>query len=140
VLAGQVDRIETDREGRVVIVDFKTSKSTPTQASIADNPQLGLYQLAAEHDAFAEQVGTGAGAGGAELVQLRIDAAGLPKVQHQPPQQPDGDGRKPVEIQLVEAATVLRGEQFDATANGYCTFCDFAAMCPVQQPKGTVIG
>ena len=139
LLSGQVDRLETDREGRVVIVDFKTSKNAPSNVSIADNPQLGLYQLAAEHDAFAQQVGAGAGAGGAELVQLRIDAAGMPKVQHQPPQQPDGDGRKLVEVQLVETVALIRGEAFDATASSYCTFCDFASMCPVQQPSGTVI-
>jgi CRISPR/Cas system-associated exonuclease Cas4 (RecB family) len=72
-------------------------------------------------------------------VQLRIDATGLPKVQHQPPQQPDDEGRKPVEVQLTEAAKVLRGERFDATANGHCTFCDFAALCPAQQTSGSVI-
>jgi RecB family exonuclease len=134
-----VDRLETDRDGNVVIVDFKTNKNAPTDRSIADNAQLGLYQLAADHGAFAEQVGADARAAGAELVQLRVDASGLPKVQHQPPQQPDDSGRKPVEIQLVEAAEIIRAEVFDAKANDYCTRCDFAAMCPVQQTSGTVL-
>ncbi len=138
-LSGAVDRLETDREGRVVIVDFKTSKRAPTDKSIPENPQLGLYQLAAEHDAFADQVGPGAGAGGAELVQLRADVAGMPKIQHQPPQRPDESGRTRVEVQLVDAARVIRSEEFDATANNYCHLCDFAAMCPVQQTSGSVI-
>jgi ATP-dependent exoDNAse (exonuclease V) beta subunit len=139
LLGGQVDRIEQDEQGRVVVVDFKTSKNAPPNTSIAEHPQLGLYQLAVEHDAFAAHVGSGAAAGGAELVQLRIDAAGMPKVQHQPPQPPDDEGRRRIEVQLLDAVRLIRGEQFDATANDHCKFCDFAPMCPAQQPAGTVI-
>jgi superfamily I DNA/RNA helicase/RecB family exonuclease len=137
-LTGQVDRLETDRDGQTVVVDFKTSKTAPTDKSIADNPQLGLYQLAAQHGAFADLVGESARSGGAELVQLRIDAAGLPKVQHQPPQPVDASGRRPVEVQLAQSAETIRNEAFDATANGLCSFCDFVAMCPAQQ-SGTVL-
>ena len=37
--------------GRVVVVDLKTGKYPPTQAEIAEHPQLGLYQLAVENGA-----------------------------------------------------------------------------------------
>ncbi|MGI8434200.1 MAG: ATP-dependent helicase [Nocardioidaceae bacterium] len=138
-LSGCVDRVESDNEDRVVIVDFKTGKHAASGTSLAENPQLGLYQLAVDNDAFVELVGPGAESGGAELVQLRIDASGAPKVQVQPPQKADASGRKPVEVQLGEAAAVIRAEQFQAVANGYCRSCDFSALCPTSQRAGGLL-
>ncbi len=88
---------------------------------------------------MAELCGTDARSGGAELVQLRIDAGGMPKVQEQSPQPPDDGGRKPIEVQLIGAVDVVRSERFDATVNDYCSRCDFATMCPTQQRGGTVL-
>ncbi|MDX6297681.1 MAG: hypothetical protein QOI51_1538, partial [Nocardioidaceae bacterium] len=138
-LRGRVDRLERDREGALHIVDFKTSKRPPTGVSLADNPQLGLYQLAADRSAFDAQVGEQAHSGGAELVQLRVGDPDLPKVQEQPPQRPDDAGRTPVEIQLINAAGTLRAERFEARLGGHCTFCDFTSMCPAQVRSGTVL-
>jgi ATP-dependent exoDNAse (exonuclease V) beta subunit len=137
-LSGQVDRVERASDGTVVVVDFKTSKNAPTAISLNDNPQLGLYQLAVDSGALAGTCGD-ARSGGAELVQLRIDAGGFPKVQVQPPQQQDADGRTPVELQLVAAADVVRSERFAATANGYCRMCDFATMCPALQRSAALL-
>ncbi len=138
-LNGSIDRVERDSEGRVRVVDFKTSKTAPTDKSLPENPQLGLYQLAVEHGALLDVCGPGAAPGGAELVQLRIEAAGGPKVQEQPRQVADASGRRPVEVQLVSAASTVRSEQFDATANGHCTMCDFTTMCPAQRRSGAVL-
>jgi hypothetical protein len=88
---------------------------------------------------MAELCGADARSGGAELVQLRIDVGGYPKVQEQGPQKPDDAGRKPIEIQLISAVDVVRSETFDATVNAYCARCDFATMCPAQQRSGTVL-
>ncbi|MBA2774829.1 MAG: ATP-dependent helicase [Nocardioidaceae bacterium] len=138
-LRGKVDRVERDAEGGIHVIDFKTSKSAPTGPSLPDNPQLGLYQLAVDQGGLVELCGPGARSGGAELVQLRIDQGGFPKVQEQRPQLPDPTGRKPVEIQLISAVETIRSETFDATANSYCTRCDFLTMCPAQQRSGTVL-
>ncbi len=138
-LAGQVDRVESDAEGRVVIVDFKTNKNPPSDVSVRESPQLGLYQLAVDQGGFAALAGEGARSGGAELVQLRTDKDGLPKVQPQSPQTPDSDGRKTIEVQLADGAAVVRREDFAATANAYCNRCEFASLCPTQQRTGTVL-
>jgi ATP-dependent exoDNAse (exonuclease V) beta subunit len=138
-LRGKVDRVERDGDGKIVVVDFKTSKNAPTAASVVDDPQLGLYQLVVESGGLTEVVGDAAQSGGAELVQLRHDAAGFPKVQVQPRQQVGSDGRRPVEVQLTSAAQAVREERFAATANGYCQFCDFAAMCPTRRRSGGVL-
>ncbi|MGI8577498.1 MAG: ATP-dependent helicase [Nocardioidaceae bacterium] len=138
-LSGRVDRVERDPQGRIVVVDFKTSKNPPTGVSLPHNPQLGLYQQVVDAGGLATLCGAGAESGGAELVQLRVDVDGLPKVQSQPPQLPDEEGRKPIEVQLVNAARIVRAEQFDATINSYCHRCGFAAMCPAQQRSGALL-
>ncbi|MBA3308721.1 MAG: ATP-dependent helicase [Nocardioidaceae bacterium] len=136
---GRIDRVERDTEGRVVIVDFKTSKNAPTGKSVTQNPQLGLYQLVVGHNGLASRCGSAAEPGGAELVQLRVDSGGLPKVQVQSPQAADESGRKPVEVQLISATATVRAEQFDATVNDHCKRCEFNRMCPAQQRSKTVL-
>ncbi len=138
-LRGKVDRVERDSEGNIRIIDFKTSKRAVTAPKLLDNPQLGLYQLAVDQGGLATLCGPDARSGGAELVQLRVDVDGFPKVQEQGPQQADDSGRKPIEVQLISAVDVVRSEAFDATMNDYCAMCDFATMCPAQQPGGSVL-
>jgi superfamily I DNA/RNA helicase/RecB family exonuclease len=139
LLRGRVDRLEQDPGGALHIVDYKTGKRPPSGTSLADNPQLGLYQLAADRQAFAPQAGEGARSGGAQLVQLRVDSGGLPKVQQQAPQTPDEAGRTPVEVQLISAAQTVREERFDAMRGDHCRICDFRSMCPAQVRSGTVL-
>lgn len=54
VLRGQVDRLEIDAEGRLVIVDLKTGKRQPGKADVARHPQLGAYQVAVLEGAFED--------------------------------------------------------------------------------------
>jgi superfamily I DNA/RNA helicase/RecB family exonuclease len=139
LLSGRIDRVERDSEGRVVVVDFKTSRNAPTETSLPANPQLGLYQLAVESGGLDNVCGGATRSGGAELVQLRLDVAGMPKVQAQAPQPPDDDGYKPVDLQLASAAEVVRSERFVATPNALCRMCDFAAQCPTRRRSGAVL-
>ncbi len=138
-LNGRADRLERDAEGHIVVVDFKTSKNPPSQPTVEQDPQLGLYQLAVEGGAFEDVCGPDARSGGAELVQLRADDEGRPKVQPQPRQQPDDSGDRLIETQLRTASGVIRAETFDATLNKHCKFCDFRTMCPAQQRGGGVL-
>ena len=144
-LNGYADRLELDEDGRVVVIDLKTSKYPPADKDLPANPQLGLYQYAVSHGAvdglLAEHPDRPSGPvepGGAELVQLRREVKGGAKVQQQVPQQPDEDGHLPVEKQLMEAVRVLRGEKFPARAGGHCDHCSFHAICPVKG-AGTVL-
>jgi RecB family exonuclease len=69
-IRGAVDRIEKLADGRVMIVDLKTSKRIPSQAEAEKHAQLALYQLAYLNGAFAEVEGEMASTGlaGAKLV------------------------------------------------------------------------
>ncbi len=138
-LRGRVDRLESDTDGRLHVVDLKTSRNPPSGTSLLDNPQLGLYQLVTDAGAFADLVGEGARSGGAELVQLRVAQDGMAKVQAQPPQAPDETGRTPIEVQLSAGATTMRSERFVALLGDHCTFCDFRSLCPAQVRSGTVL-
>ncbi len=130
VLRGYADRLEIDDAGRVVVVDLKTGKYPPGR--IEENPQLGLYQHAVDHGGVEDLVAD-ATSGGAELWQLRKDVKGELKVQEQKPQVPDDEGLRPVERQLIRAATALRLEEFPARPErSRCERCQFATFCPAQ--------
>jgi superfamily I DNA/RNA helicase/RecB family exonuclease len=134
LLHGYADRLELDAQGRVVVVDLKTGKGTPTQAEIAEHPQLGLYQLAVEHGAVEGH----AESGGAELWQLRQEVGGAMRVQPQDVQQPGSDGTRVIDRQLMEAARRLRTEEFPARPGAHCDHCAFERFCPART-AGTVV-
>ena len=136
-LHGYADRLELDEDGRVVVVDLKTSKYMPYDKDVEAHSQLGLYQLAVDHGAADELVGRSAASGGAELVQLRTGDV-LPKIQHQS-RPADDDAPRLVEEQLMVAAAVLRSEEFVARPGPHCRRCPFQAICP-DKAAGTVLG
>ncbi len=54
-IKGRVDRLEVDDQGRLVVIDLKTGKTTSvTEADLPEQPQLGAYQAAVEAGAFPE--------------------------------------------------------------------------------------
>ena len=125
-LRGRVDRLERDAEGRLVVVDYKTGKSKPSKADLAEHPQLAAYQLAVERGGF----GAGERSGGAMLVQL---AAGSSYAEQ--PQAPLADADDPTWIATtVESiADRLHGSEFTArAAPDNCRICDLRKCCPLQ--------
>ena len=137
-LNGYADRLELDQDGNVVVIDLKTSKNPPTGAELPEHPQLGLYQHAVRHGAVDDLLDAPGRPGGAELVQLRHQVKGTVKVQPQTPQEPDDQGRLPVEAQLMTAARVVRSEVFAAQPGKHCDHCQFHAICPTKA-SGTVL-
>ncbi len=127
-ISGRVDRLERDSDGRLVVVDLKTGQSKPKSEELPTHPQLGTYQLAIEHGAFAE---LGTESGGALLVQL-----GRPGRDAEQAQQPLADSTDPRWARAVvdHMAARMRGGQFLATVNGRCQICDVRTSCPVQPP------
>ncbi|QLJ05052.1 UvrD-helicase domain-containing protein [Streptomyces sp. NEAU-sy36] len=134
---GQMDRVETDAEGRAYVVDFKTGKQAPTAREVARHPQLAVYQLAVREGA-ADTAFDGARPepGGAELVHLRQGAAQrdggetLPKVQSQEPLAGEWVGEL-----LATAAGKVLDERFSPSAGQHCAHCAFRASCSAR-PEG----
>jgi len=127
-LHGYADRLEIDDDGRVVVIDLKTTKYPPQEGEIATNAQLGLYQLAVEQGALDHLLDGPGVPGGAELWQLRKETRGTLKVQRQEPLEPGAD--RPIEQQLTEAAGIIRSEVFPTRPGQQCERCDFRLMCP----------
>ena len=132
-VTGYADRLELDADGRVVVVDFKTNRTKPSNKAVEADVQLGLYQYAVDHGAVDELTGATARAGGAELVQLGLqDGAETAVVQPQPVQPDDGPGREELRVRMAHAARLLRDETFPAVAGQHCRDCSFVPLCPIK--------
>ncbi|HEY3737392.1 MAG TPA: ATP-dependent DNA helicase [Jatrophihabitans sp.] len=127
VLAGKVDRLERDEDGRLVIVDFKTGKNSVKDDKLPEHPQLGAYQLAIEQGGFAEY---GTESGGAMLVQLGVENKQA-KEQRQPPLTDSVDPEWAL-AQVQQVVRAVRGSSFRAIANTRCNRCPVRASCPLQ--------
>ncbi|NLU76933.1 ATP-dependent helicase [Micromonospora sp. HNM0581] len=127
-LTGRVDRLEVDADGRLVVVDLKTGKSTAvTEGEVAEHPQLGAYQAAVEAGAFAE---FGDEPGGAALVQLGTGAKDA-REQAQPPTT-DGPEAGWATALVRRTADTMAAATFAAVANSKCRVCPVRSSCPVS--------
>ncbi|GAA1049654.1 ATP-dependent helicase [Arthrobacter russicus] len=138
-LKGIVDRLEVDAQNRLLVVDLKTGKHKPTAAELERHPQLGAYQVAAEHGAFAglaEQQGL-AGAtevAGAALVQLG-DGTQKHDPQFQAAVDPADDWATPL---VREAAVLMSAAEFVAVHDPSATGrrpCPLPDVCPLCRGK-----
>jgi superfamily I DNA/RNA helicase/RecB family exonuclease len=128
VLTGRVDRVERTRDGRLVVIDFKTSKSRVTKNDLPKHPQLAAYQLAVDAGGFgADEV-----PGGARLVQLA-----KPSSDPEQRQLPLAEAEDPnwIATEVGRIATRYRGAQFSAQAGKICGNCDLKKCCPLY-PEG----
>ncbi len=136
VLRGQVDRLELDPDGRLVIVDLKTGKRQPGKAELSRHPQLGAYQAAVLAGGFLDASGLPLTPqpGGAVLAQLGTGTKN-PGIQQQEPLDPQENWA----IEIVNgAAAVMSGNTFDArhdpSKGGHgghgCRLPEVCPLCP----------
>jgi RecB family exonuclease len=138
VLSGQVDRLERDTEGGLVVVDLKTGKHQPRKADLAEHAQLGSYQLAVLHGAFDDAAPAVRESGGAQLVHLggtqqkaRVDEQAA--LSAESPESPESPGGGTWAHELVErSARGMAGSVFEAIDNDMCRTCPVRTSCPVQ--------
>ena len=135
-LNGYADRLELDADGRVVVVDLKTTKDKPTGPQLLRHVQLGVYQYAVDHGALDDLAlvapDEGGVCGGAELVHLGLPDGDAAVVQQQPAYDDDGDERATLRAQMERASSLVRAETFPAVAGDHCRDCDFKPICPIQ--------
>lgn len=141
-LRGQVDRLEADSQGNLIVVDLKTGRTKPTKDQVAEHPQLGAYQVAVSAGGFAEQAAAaglaGAVSGGAALLPLG-DGTKSVKTQDQAAMV-SGSENDPTR-KVMEAALLMAQEVFPARhgadwseRNG----CPLPTICPLC-PEGKQI-
>ncbi|HEU5033414.1 MAG TPA: ATP-dependent DNA helicase [Mycobacteriales bacterium] len=136
VLRGRADRLERDEQGRLVVVDLKTSKYPPKNKDLPTEPQLGVYQLAVREGAFADR--HAGPTGGAELVQLRHEVRGRVKVQPQPVLPDDGTSTW-IDDSVRGVARDIRSETFAARPHDGCDRCAYRTSCPAVDAGDEVV-
>ncbi|MEI4272061.1 ATP-dependent DNA helicase [Klenkia sp. LSe6-5] len=128
-LRGQVDRLERDAQGRLVVVDLKTGKTAPR--TVEEHGQLAAYQVAVAEGAFAAHGTTPGGAallqvGGSQKAAKEHAQAALPA---------DVPPRETWAGQLVaEVGEGMGAGTFLARTDADCERCAFRRSCPVQEP------
>jgi superfamily I DNA/RNA helicase/RecB family exonuclease len=126
-LTGRVDRLEVDNQGRLVVIDLKTGKSTAVTASdVEDHAQLAGYQVAVDAGAFQDY---GAESGGAALVQLGPGKEA--REQMQPPLTETTDPGWAYAM-VRRTADTMAAATFSAVVNAKCRVCPVRTACPIS--------
>jgi RecB family exonuclease len=120
VVAGRLDLLARDSDGRPVVVDFKSGQAK-SRNDAEVNPQLATYQLAVDPE--------GRGTGGAKLVHLKSKLS----VREQPPL--TAEQRVEWTDRVRAAAVALTSSVQQARAGRHCEMCAVRICCPVQ-PDG----
>ncbi|MET8150496.1 UvrD-helicase domain-containing protein [Actinoplanes sp. NPDC049668] len=126
-LTGRVDRLEVDEQGRLVVIDLKTGKTTTVSAGdVEEHAQLAGYQAAVDAGAFRE---FGDESGGAALVQL-----GPTKEAREQMQLPLAEATDPnwAYAMVRRTADTMAAATFSAVANAKCRVCPVRTSCPIS--------
>jgi len=119
LLRGKIDRVEQYPDGTAVIVDLKTGKFDPTtDDGVAENAQLGAYQLAFASGAI-EGIPAGLISGGAKLV---IVSKGTRTAQYAAPAQAPftAEQLETFRERVLEDARGMAGSVFVAQLGTHC--------------------
>ncbi|ALE92774.1 DNA helicase UvrD [Arthrobacter alpinus] len=134
-LRGQVDRLEADANGNLVIVDLKTGRNKPSKAELAKHLQLGAYQAAVLAGAFTAAAAAAgfpqAGPGGAALLPLG-DSTKSVTTQDQAALHPGEDDWATPEV--LKAAQLMAQAMFPARHGADWTErsgCPLPIICPL---------
>ena len=133
---GSADRIEINDEGRLFIVDLKTSTTALSAKDAEANLQLATYQSALAQGGFesiADRLPSEVELGGALLVYPATDAQSITTREQRPVD--------PTRIlgQVEQEAIAMAGREFIATINTNCTHCSVRTLCPMQSSGKSVI-
>jgi superfamily I DNA/RNA helicase/RecB family exonuclease len=133
-IRGQVDRLERDADGRLVIVDLKTGKTAPKNDDIDEHGQLAAYQVAVASGGFGNH---GSTPGGAALLQVGSGARA--KEQHQDPLPADVPPEDTWAGRLLaEVGEGMGAATFEVRTGPYCERCPSRRSCPLHERGGQV--
>jgi len=122
VVVGAIDRLDVDAEGRLHVVDYKTSRRARNRTQVRDSLQLGIYALATR-ELYGELPAS---------VALDFVVPGL--VVDVPVSELDLEA---VAGRVAAAARRIRAREDVPTPNRLCDWCDFQAICPAWRGPAT---
>jgi superfamily I DNA/RNA helicase/RecB family exonuclease len=127
---GRIDRVDRAEDGEgIILLDYKTARSIPSEAEAARSLQLAIYYLAALRDpelaAFGPPV----------EMQLVYPAEQRGRRFRRVAQRPDDDHAERVERRLLPLLEGAAAERFEPDPHADCRFCAFKTICPLW-PQG----
>lgn len=138
-LTGTIDRAQTDSQGRLRVIDYKTG-GVITEADAHQHVQLGVYQVVVESGAFGPYA-----SGGGELVFVKHERkGGVPAVRYQAPLSEvryldDGTDERAypswAHQRIAQACAIVQRGVYDATPGSSCSYCRFVSLCPAQSEQ-----
>ncbi|MDQ4098315.1 MAG: PD-(D/E)XK nuclease family protein, partial [Actinomycetota bacterium] len=125
---GRIDRLDSDEQGGVRVVDYKTGKKRPRQADVADDLQLATYRLAALRDPDLAAWGSPTAV---RILHLRsMDAFDQPAG----PEHPGA-----TEARILSTAERILAEDREPAVDADCDRCELHRLCPLW-PEGREVG
>ena len=135
VLRGRVDRLERDPDGALRVVDLKTGPASPPPSDVGRHGQLGAYQVAVEHGAFAEH---GTRSAGAALLQVGKAAGAKTTLQVQQPLERDDEPGWADEL-VTDTAEGMAGSRFLATVGPPASSCRAVQLSRAARGQGDLM-
>ncbi|WP_336027768.1 ATP-dependent helicase [Geodermatophilus sp. FMUSA9-8] len=126
-IRGQVDRLERDSAGRLVVVDLKTGRSQAK--GIDTHGQLAAYQVAVAAGAFGEH---GDAPGGAALLQVGSGAKAKEQAQDALPADVPVGETWAGEL-VAEVGDGMGAGTFEVRTGSHCSRCPARRSCPMHE-------
>ena len=119
-LSGYIDRMDKDPSGYFEIIDYKTNRRLPPARRLAEDLQLPIYHLAAEHiwNVSPERV---------TFYYLLIDHRHSVPVSE--------EWKNSALDQIREVVSSIERCDFEPRSNPLCPWCDFLDDCPAMEGK-----
>jgi ATP-dependent exoDNAse (exonuclease V) beta subunit len=142
VIRGRIDAVFPVGENGVRVLDYKTSKSHPTQDQVRRSLQLAAYYLAMRRVPELAELGEPRVL---ELAFLFLEGqdGGYKHMSTTPDRAPDGSDIREyeewAESTILELLALIRAEKFAPNPLADCMWCSFKTICPVW-PQGAEVG
>ncbi|MGH2765351.1 MAG: PD-(D/E)XK nuclease family protein [Actinomycetota bacterium] len=137
VVRGRIDAVYRFGEGGTRVVDYKTSRYTPTQDQVQASLQLGAYYLAMKRVPELAELGEPRLL---ELAYLFAESSdgGYKHMSVKPERMGTGEYEAWAEGTILELLETVRAERFAPSPEADCMWCRFKPICPVW-PQGAEV-
>jgi DNA helicase-2/ATP-dependent DNA helicase PcrA len=128
-VTGYIDRIDRLADGRLRLIDYKTSRSAMKTEEAEQDLQLALYALACREVPELCELGEVS-----QLVYLYPRKLSYGKITRRG-QTMSLDLQERTRGRVRDAIAEIASEHFDFSAEADCTWCDFKRICPRHHGK-----